>query len=53
MARNRCPAAKLIPLNTVPTIKRIGIAKGLFEVLEDIDGHNVGEVARLFLGESA
>lgn len=48
IARNERPAAKLVPVETVPESKRIGIAKGLFEVPEDIDAHN-GEVAKLFL----
>ncbi|WP_295606651.1 hypothetical protein [uncultured Lamprocystis sp.] len=30
---------------------RIGVAKGLFDVPDDIDAHNV-EVGRLFLGEN-
>jgi len=33
----------------VPAGKRIGVAKGLFEVPDSIDAHN-DEVARLFLG---
>ena len=49
IARNGRPAAKLVPLEIVPASKRIGIAKGLFEVPEDIDAHNE-EVAKLFLG---
>ena len=49
IARNGRPAAKLVPMEAVPASKRIGIAKGLFEVPEDIDAHNE-EVARLFLG---
>ena len=52
IARNGRPAAKLVPLDTVSTFKRIGIAKGQFEVPEDIDAHNM-EVARLFLGDEA
>jgi antitoxin (DNA-binding transcriptional repressor) of toxin-antitoxin stability system len=52
IARNGRPAAKLVPLEAVPASKRIGIAKGLFEVPEDIDAHNE-EVARLFLGGNA
>ena len=52
IARNGRPAAKLVPLETGPASKRIGIAKGLFEVPEDIDAHNE-EVAKLFLGGDA
>lgn len=52
IARNGKPAAKLVPVDTPSPDKRIGIAKGLFEVPDDIDTHNA-EVARLFLGEDA
>ena len=37
-------------MDTAPDGKRIGVAKGLFEVPESIDDHNK-EVAHLFLGE--
>ncbi|MEJ5211344.1 MAG: type II toxin-antitoxin system Phd/YefM family antitoxin [Burkholderiales bacterium] len=47
IARNGRPAAKLVPLDTVPAGKRIGIAKGKFVVPDSIDTHNE-EVARLF-----
>lgn len=50
IARNGRPVAKLVPMDTFPSVKRIGVAKGLFVVPDDIDTHN-GEVARLFLGE--
>lgn len=49
IARNGRPAAKLVPLSNTPSENRIGIAKGLFEIPDDIDAHN-DEVARLFLG---
>lgn len=49
IARNGRPAAKLVPMDAVPTGKRLGVAKGLFEVPDTIDAHN-DEVARLFLG---
>lgn len=49
IARNGRPAAKLVPIDTVPAGKRIGVAKGAFEVPDSIDAHN-DEVARLFLG---
>lgn len=49
IARNGRPAAKLVPVSTAPTERRIGVAKGLFEVPDDIDVHNA-EVARLFTG---
>lgn len=49
IARNGRPAAKLVPVDAVPAGKRIGVAKGLFEVPDTIDAHN-DEVARLFTG---
>ncbi len=49
IARNGRPAAKLVPIDTVPAGKRIGVAKGVFVVPDSIDTHN-DEVARLFLG---
>lgn len=51
LARNGRPAAKLVPVDAVPAGRRIGVAKGAFEVPEDIDAHN-DEVARLFSGET-
>ncbi|WP_026685713.1 type II toxin-antitoxin system Phd/YefM family antitoxin [Azovibrio restrictus] len=51
IARNGRPAAKLVPLSSVPASNRIGVAKGLFEVPDDIDANNA-EVARMFLGSS-
>jgi len=49
IARNGRPAAKLVPIDNTHTGKRIGVAKGIFEVPDSIDAHN-GEVAELFLG---
>jgi len=49
IARNGRPAAKLVPMDTVPAGKRIGVAKGKFKVPDSIDAHNE-EVARMFLG---
>jgi antitoxin (DNA-binding transcriptional repressor) of toxin-antitoxin stability system len=49
IARNGRPAAKLVPIDTVSTGKRIGVAKGKFKVPDSIDLHN-DEIARLFLG---
>ena len=49
IARNGRPAAKLVPMNTIPVGQRIGVAKGKFEVPNTIDAHN-DEVARLFMG---
>ncbi len=51
IARNGRPAAKLVPLSSVPASNRIGVAKGLFEVPDNIDANNA-EVARMFLGSS-
>jgi len=50
IARNGRPAAKLVPISSTPSEQRIGVARGLFEVPEDIDAHNA-EVARQFLGQ--
>ncbi len=49
IARNGRPAAKLVPIATSTAQGRIGAAKGMFEVPDDIDANNA-EVARLFLG---
>ena len=49
IARNGRPAAKLVPMDTVPAGQRIGVAKGKFEVPDNIDTHNE-KVARLFMG---
>ncbi len=48
IARNGVPAARLVPMDHSSPEKRIGIAKGEFEVPDDIDAHNA-EVAKLFL----
>ena len=47
IARNGRPAAKLVPFETQPLEKRLGVAKGLFEVPDDIDTRNA-EIARMF-----
>lgn len=49
IARNGRPAAKLVALDAAGAGKRLGVAKGHFEVPDNIDAHN-DEVARLFLG---
>jgi antitoxin (DNA-binding transcriptional repressor) of toxin-antitoxin stability system len=49
IARNGRPAAKLVPIDVQPSGKRIGVAKGLFEVPDNIDDNNE-EVARMFMG---
>jgi antitoxin (DNA-binding transcriptional repressor) of toxin-antitoxin stability system len=53
IARNGRPAAKLVPMETSAEgalLKRIGVAKGSFQVPAKIDRHN-DEIARFFLGE--
>ena len=52
IARNGRPAAKLVPVDVSMPGQRIGIAKGAFEVPDDIDTSNA-EVADLFLGKFA
>lgn len=49
IARDGRPVAKLVPIDAVPAGKRIGMAKGKFDVPDRIDLHNT-EVANLFLG---
>ena len=49
IARNGRPAAKLEPIDTALSGKRIGMAKGLFVVPDNIDAHN-DDVACLFMG---
>jgi prevent-host-death family protein len=52
IARNGRPAARLVPLQAGAAGQRIGVAKGLFDMPDDIDAHNA-EVAALFLGRLA
>jgi len=52
IARNGRPAARLVPVETAPSNRRIGIAKGQFVVPDDIDTHNA-RVAALFYGDDA
>jgi antitoxin (DNA-binding transcriptional repressor) of toxin-antitoxin stability system len=49
IARNGRPAARLVPIEIAAPGKRIGVAKGVFEVPDNIDAHN-DEIARLFAG---
>ena len=49
IARNGRPAARLVPMDVAPAGKRLGVAKGLFEVPESIDLNN-DEVAQSFMG---
>lgn len=48
ISRNGKPVARVLPIQA-DVSKRIGVAKGEFEVPDDIDAHNA-EVAALFLG---
>jgi len=50
IARNGRPAARLVPLARPSPERRIGVAKGAFEVPDSIDEYNE-EVSRLFTGE--
>jgi prevent-host-death family protein len=52
IARNGRPAAKLVPIETLASGRRLGVARGLFDVPDSIDAHN-DEVAQLFLGAKA
>jgi prevent-host-death family protein len=49
IARNGRPAARLVPIQGAPAGRRIGIAKGRFEVPDNIDALD-DELIRLFLG---
>jgi antitoxin (DNA-binding transcriptional repressor) of toxin-antitoxin stability system len=51
IARNGRPAARLVAIEAAEPSARIGVAKGVFEVPDDIDAHNE-EVARLFCGDA-
>jgi prevent-host-death family protein len=52
IARNGRPAARLVAIKTVPTGKRIGIAKGKFTVPDTIDADEA-IIAKLFEGSGA
>lgn len=52
IARNGKPAARLVAMDAAPAPLRIGAARGLFEVPDDIDTQNEA-VARLFHGGPA
>ena len=49
IARNGKPVARLVAMTESPVGQRIGVARGRFEVPDDIDAH-AAEVARLFAG---
>lgn len=51
IARNGRPAVRLVPLESKPAGKRIGVAKGKFEVPDDIDRDNE-YIRELFEGGS-
>ena len=51
IARNDRPVARLVPMEEQPVERRIGIAKGCFEVPDSIDEHG-DEVTGLFDGSS-
>jgi prevent-host-death family protein len=50
IARNGKPAARLVPLAAKSGPRRLGLAKGKFEVPDDIDRDN-DEIARMFYGD--
>lgn len=49
IARNGRPAAKWVPVDSVPAGQRLGIAKGKFEAPDSANAQNEN-VARLFIG---
>jgi prevent-host-death family protein len=49
IARNGRPAARLVPIAQGPSGRRIGIAKGRFDVPDTIDGDE-DAIAALFAG---
>lgn len=49
IARNGRPAAKLVAIDKLSAGQRVGVARGKFEVPDNIDLHN-DEVARLLMG---
>lgn len=49
VARNGKPVAKIVPYETAPVSKRIGIAKGKFTIPDDFDAGNE-EIAAMLMG---
>lgn len=49
ITRNGRPAARLVPIEVTLAGKRLGVAKGVFEVSDSSGMHNA-EVARMFMG---
>lgn len=52
IARNGRPAARLVPIEHPGAGQRLGVAKGHFNVPDNIDAHN-SEVAQLFQNPAA
>ena len=52
IARNGRPAAKLVPVDFAAAGKRIGLAKGKFEIPDDIDAGNA-DIFAMFEGDAA
>lgn len=50
IARNGKPAVRMVPLDNARPRVRLGLAKGLFKIPDDIDEDNE-EIARLFNGD--
>lgn len=51
IARNGRPAARLVPISSATGGCRLGMAKGKFDIPDNIDAH-AEEVAQLFLGKA-
>lgn len=49
VARNGKPVAKIVPYESAPLSKRIGVAKGKFTVPDDFDAGNE-EIAAMMMG---
>lgn len=49
ITRTGYPVAKLVPV-AASTVRRLGAAKGMFEVPDDIDGPHNTEIERMFNG---
>ena len=49
IARNGQPVAKIVPYESAPVSKRIGVAKGKFTVPDDFDADNE-EIAAMMTG---
>ena len=50
VARNGKPVARIVPYESAPVSRRIGIAKGKFEVPDDFDAGNEEIAAMLMEG---